>query len=106
MEKTLAPSFSVLLVDDELSFLRSMSLTLERTGRINNLLRCEDSRQVMEILATRDVGLVLLDLTMPYLSGEKLLPLIVEEHPEVVVIIVSGLNQVETAVACLKTGRF
>ncbi len=106
MEKTLAPSFSVLLVDDEPSFLRSMSLTLERTGRINNLLRCEDSRQVMEILATRDVGLVLLDLTMPYLSGEKLLPLIVEEHPEVVVIIVSGLNQVETAVACLKRGAF
>ncbi|WP_029910496.1 sigma-54-dependent transcriptional regulator [Pelobacter seleniigenes] len=106
MEKTLAPSFSVLLVDDEPSFLRSMSLTLERTGRINNLLRCEDSRQVMEILATRDVGLVLLDLTMPYLSGEKLLPLIVEEHPEVVVIIVSGLNQVETAVACLKQGAF
>lgn len=106
MKKILYPSFSVLLVDDEPSFLRSLSLTLERSGRINNILRCQDSREVMDILSREEVGLVLLDLTMPYLSGEKLLPLIVEEHPEVGVIVISGLNQVETAVDCIKIGAF
>ncbi len=106
MVTSLSPSFSILLVDDEVSFLRSLSLTLERTGRINNILRCEDSREVMGLLAHHDIGLVLLDLTMPHLSGEALLPQIVEHHPEVMVIVVSGLNQVETAVSCLKQGAF
>jgi len=106
MTKTLYPSFRVLLVDDEVSFLRSMSLTLERSGRINNVLRCQDSRQVMDILDKEDVGLVLLDLTMPNLTGEQLLPMIIEEHPEVEVIVISGLNQVETAVECIKNGAF
>lgn len=106
MTKTLYPSFRVLHVDDEVSFLRSMSLTLERSGRINNVLRCQDSRQVMEILDKEDVGLVLLDLTMPNLTGEQLLPMIIEEHPDVEVIVISGLNQVETAVECIKNGAF
>ncbi len=106
MVAPLTPSFSILLVDDEASFLRSMSLTLERTGRINNILRCEDSRNVMALLASHDIGLVLLDLTMPHISGEALLPQIVEHYPEVMVIVVSGLNQVETAVSCLKQGAF
>ena len=101
-----SPSFSILLVDDEVSFLRSMSLTLERTGRINNILRCEDSREVMGLLQNHDIGLVLLDLTMPHISGDVLLPQIIEHHPEVMVIVVSGLNQVETAVSCLKQGAF
>jgi len=106
MNLHLQPSFSLLLVDDESSFLRSMSLTLERTGRINNILRCEDSREVLGLLAQHDIGLVLLDLTMPHLSGEELLPRIIEQFPDVMVIIVSGLNQVETAVRCLKQGAF
>lgn len=106
MKKNPSPAFGVLLVDDEPAFLRSLSLTLERSGGINNILRCQDSRRVLELLAAQDIGLVLLDLTMPHLSGEKLLPLIVEEYPEVRVIIISGLNQVETAVDCIKHGAF
>jgi DNA-binding NtrC family response regulator len=43
---------------------------------------------------------------MPHLSGEDLLGKIATEHPEVAVIVVSGLNQVETAVRCVKLGAF
>nr|WP_320137074.1 sigma-54 dependent transcriptional regulator [uncultured Amphritea sp.] len=100
------PSFGVLLVDDEASFLRSLSIALERLGGINNIYRCDDSRQVMEMIACEPIGLVLLDLTMPHLSGETLLQQIVEEHPEVGVIIISGLNQLETAVKCIRLGAF
>ena len=41
---------------------------------------------------------------MPHLSGEELLARIAAEHPEVAVIVISGLNQVETAVRCVKPG--
>ncbi|WP_290702404.1 sigma-54 dependent transcriptional regulator [Amphritea sp.] len=100
------PSFGVLLVDDEPSFLRSLSIALERRGGINHIYRCEDSREVMATIAREPIGLVLLDLTMPHLSGETLLQQIVEEHPEVSVIIISGLNQLETAVKCIRLGAF
>lgn len=106
MSETLFPSFGILLVDDEPAWLRSVSLTLERSAGITNIRSCSDSRQVMEILAGGDFGLVLLDLTMPHLSGEELLTLIAEQHPEITCIVISGLNQLETAVNCIKKGAF
>lgn len=106
MNQSLYPEFGVLLVDDEASFLRSLSIMLERSGGISNLHRCDDSRQVMEILQQQNIGLVLLDLTMPHLSGQQLLEMITEQHPDIAVIIISGLNQVESAVACLQQGAF
>ena len=49
---------------------------------------------------------MVLDLTMPRLSGEDILARVTAEHPEVAVIIVSGMNQIETAVRCVKAGAF
>jgi len=100
------PAFKVLLVDDEESFLRSLAIALERSARITNVLRESDSRKVMDILSAEDVGLVLLDLTMPHISGEQLLPMILEEHPDTAVIVVSGVNQLETAVGCMRAGAY
>lgn len=106
MEKSLFPSFGVLLVDDELPWLRGLSMALEGPGGINNLHQCEDSRRVMDVLASTDIGLVLLDLTMPYVSGEQLLEKIVTDYPHIRVIILSGMNQLETAVNCMRLGAF
>jgi len=100
------PSFKILIVDDEEAWLRSMEVTLAMSGGINNIIRCQDSRKVMEILGREDIGLILLDLNMPYISGEKLLPQIIEQYPDVAVVIISGMNQVETAVSCMDAGAF
>lgn len=100
------PNFGILLVDDEAPFLRSLSIALERRGGYNHLYRCEDSREAMGMIAREPIGLVLLDLTMPHLSGEALLKQIIEEHPDVGVIIISGLNQLETAVSCIRQGAY
>ncbi|GGX88103.1 sigma-54-dependent Fis family transcriptional regulator [Litchfieldella qijiaojingensis] len=106
MSSNLYPAFGVLLVDDEASFLRSFSLILETQGGINHLYQCQDSRDAMQVIAENPIGLVLLDLTMPHLSGEALLQQIVEEHPDIGVIIISGLNQLETAVNCIRLGAY
>ncbi len=105
MSDSLYPSFPILLVDDEPAWLRSLSMTLAVSG-INNTVRCTDSRKVLDILAEGEVPLVLLDLNMPHLGGEALLERIVEEHPGVGVIIISGMNQIETAVGCIQRGAF
>lgn len=106
IKETLYPSFSVLLIDDEEAWLRTMNMNLAMSGGINNVIRCQDSRKAMKILADEEIGLVLLDLNMPHISGETLLPQIVEEHPNVIVIVISGLNQIDTAVNCMKLGAF
>ncbi|MBJ6749403.1 sigma-54-dependent transcriptional regulator [Geomonas anaerohicana] len=105
MTTTLYPSFGILLVDDEPDWLYAMSITLERAG-LTNIITCADSREALKMMTEHTVGVVLLDLTMPHLSGEELLERIAEEHPEVTVIIVSGLNQLETAVNCMRSGAF
>jgi DNA-binding NtrC family response regulator len=106
MSESPYPRFAVLLVDDEAGWLHTMALSLERAAGVTNVLTCQDSREVMGLLDRHDVGVVLLDLTMPHLSGEALLARITEEHPEVAVVIVSGLNQLETAVRCMQQGAF
>jgi DNA-binding NtrC family response regulator len=100
------PSFGILLVDDEAAWLRSLSMTLERAAGVTNLVLCQDPRGVSEILDGNGIGIVLLDLTMPHLSGEELLAQIAADHPDVSVIVLSGMNQVETAVRCIKLGAF
>ncbi|GFO55304.1 sigma-54-dependent Fis family transcriptional regulator [Geomonas sp. Red276] len=105
-ETTLYPNFRILLVDDEPTWLRSLSLTLKSVAGLTNLVTCDDSRKVMEMLDQGGIGMVLLDLTMPHISGEELLKTIAERHPEITSIVVSGLNQLETAVRCMKLGAF
>ncbi|MEC8483139.1 MAG: response regulator, partial [Pseudomonadota bacterium] len=105
MNPSAYPPFKILLVDDEPSFLRSMSLTLERYG-LNNIITCSEPHQVQQIMSEHSIGLVLLDLTMPVISGQELLAWFKEEYPAVSVIIFSGLNQVDAAVNCVKQGAF
>jgi len=43
---------------------------------------------------------------MPFISGDKLLSMIVERFPEIPVIVITGNNEVDMAVSCMKTGTF
>ena len=105
MKSTPFPTLPLLLVDDEEQFLQSMSFTLNAEG-INHIIECQDSRKVGALLSGQDFSVILLDMSMPHLSGWDLLPLIVGEHPDIPVIIVTALNEVETAVECMKVGAF
>jgi DNA-binding NtrC family response regulator len=105
MTSNLFPTPPVLLVDDEEQFLRSLNFALSADG-INHLVECRDSRKVESLLAGREFGLVLLDMSMPHLSGRELLPRIVRDYPDIPVIVVTALNEVETAVQCMQTGAF
>lgn len=106
MEIKTFPDFSILLVDDEPAWLRSLSRSLQSLGGFTNLIRCSDSREVIGLLNQHDIGLVLLDLTMPHRSGEEILQQIKDEYPQTPVLIISGLNQLQTAVQCMRIGAY
>ncbi len=99
-------NISVLLVDDEKAWLNGLSIALERATGSADIHCCNDSRQVLDILATKMVDLVLLDITMPHLTGDELLPQIVEQHPQLPVIILTGINQIEMSIKCMQLGAF
>ncbi|HPG40135.1 MAG TPA: sigma-54 dependent transcriptional regulator [bacterium] len=99
------PELPVMIIDDEENFLLSAGFTLSSNG-INNVLQCQDSAKVMDILRATPVSAIALDMTMPVMSGWDLLPIIVREFPEVPVIVITAVNEVETAVECMKAGAF
>jgi len=106
MSENLYPPFGILLVDDEPAWLLSLSVSLERCAGITNIITCRDSREVIKTIERQEIGLVILDLVMPHLGGEEVLALIREQHPEITTIVISGMNQLETAVRCMKMGAF
>ena len=105
MSESRIPENPIFLVDDEQPVIDSLSLMLRSDG-IDNIVACTDSREAMAILRGREMELVLLDLGMPHLPGEKLLAAIHEEMPQIPVIVVTGSNEVSGAVECMKAGAF
>ncbi|MFZ0613874.1 MAG: sigma-54 dependent transcriptional regulator [Desulfobacterales bacterium] len=105
MSGNLHPSHPVLIVDDEAAILLAVDTALQMAG-LNNTLTCQDSRQVLDLLAAQPVEVLLLDLTMPHIDGRELLSRVNREFPEIPVIVVTGAVDVETAVLCMKSGAF
>jgi len=100
-----AANLPILLVDDEIHALESYELQLIGAG-MDNSIRCQTGTEALEVIQTQEVSLILLDLRMPGVSGEEVLTRVVSQHPDVPVIVITGLNDVETAVMCMKDGAF
>ncbi|MCF6176030.1 MAG: sigma-54 dependent transcriptional regulator [Victivallaceae bacterium] len=103
MKKNLYPAIPVLIVDDEAIALKSYELAFLSAG-INNVILCDDGRDALRILGERDVEMVILDMIMENVSGTEVLEAINHEYPDVPVIIVTGVNDINTAVECIKMG--
>jgi DNA-binding NtrC family response regulator len=101
----LTPADPVLVVDDEEEIRASVRSTLLLDG-ITNVLECADGDQARDRVRERSFAAVVLDLTMPGLSGVELLRFILEERPETPVVVATGTGDVETAVRCMRAGAF
>ncbi|HET97960.1 MAG TPA: sigma-54-dependent Fis family transcriptional regulator [Desulfurivibrio alkaliphilus] len=99
------PNWPILLVDDEEHTLASFDIALKSHG-LTNTIRCPDGRRVRDLVAGQEIEIILLDLIMPHVSGQEILAWLNEHHPEIPVIVVTGVNEVETAVNCMQQGAF
>jgi len=105
MKQSLYPAFPILIVDDETIMLNSFRRALNYGG-INNLILCQNSQEVMGILTEQKIDMILLDLIMPYKTGEELLPEISQKYPEIPVVIITGVREIETAVKCMRSNAY
>ncbi len=103
MKNVTFPQNPVLLVDDEEQFLISAGMMLSSHG-ITNVLECNDSTKVMGILQKNNISTIVLDVFMPNISGLELLDKICQDFPEIPVIMLTAVNEVNTAVQCMKSG--
>ena len=99
------PALPIMVVDDEESILFSIDTVLRMAG-LNNIIPCSDGRELMDILSTQKIEIMLLDLSMPYLPGEKLLSMVTDAFPEIPVVIVTATANEDSAVKCMKSGAF
>jgi DNA-binding NtrC family response regulator len=96
---------SILIVDDDAAFLDGARRALLSHG-IGNVTLLQDSSQVLQALSTGAYSVLLLDWVMPHPSGADLLPEIVRHYPDIPVIIISGVRDLENVVSCIKQGAY
>ena len=73
---------------------------------ITNVIECADGDCAAAKIHERTFAAVVLDLSMPGMSGQDLLPVILEERPETPVIVATGTGDLDTAVRCMRAGSF
>ncbi len=103
MTKGLRPELPVVIVDDEPDVLAGESNILAANG-FTNVIKVQDGREVIDTIASSGADLLLLDLSMPEISGRDVLKAMRERFPEVPVIIITGNNDLSTAVQCMQEG--
>ncbi len=96
-------NYSVAIVDDEKDFLYTCSLLLKQEG-INDIVLIEDPRELPIILKERNFSVILLDLSLPHVSGIEMLKFLNLEYPEIPVIIITATKEIEVAVECMRIG--
>ena len=96
-------SARILIVDDE-SDIRSVLSDL-----LSEEYDCTEAASAAEALAqlrVADYELVISDITMPGMSGLEMIPHVNEIAPETVVVMISGMQTVESAIEALRVGAF
>jgi DNA-binding NtrC family response regulator len=97
-------SARILIVDDEEIVIRSCLRIL--AGDEFQVESVQDGREALKKIEESPYDVVILDIMMPNIDGLEVLRRVKETHPNVDVIMITGLSQVDTAVQAMKLGAF
>jgi DNA-binding NtrC family response regulator len=94
---------TVLVVDDENGIRQSFKMVLK--DRFNVLL-AENGKEAEELLAKNPVDLILLDILLPDVNGLDLLEKLKALDPNLEVIMVTAVKEIQSAVRAIKLGAY
>jgi DNA-binding NtrC family response regulator len=97
-------SARILIVDDEEIVIRSCMRILD--GSEFQVEAVQDGREALRRVEENPYDVMILDIMMPNMDGLEVLRRVKETHPNVDVIMVTGLSQIDTAVQAMKLGAF
>jgi two-component system response regulator HydG len=95
---------TILVVDNGETMRETLIKILEREGY--NVLTAEDGQAAMEILREHRVNVILSDVCMPRMDGNKLLKAAKSILPDVEVILMTGHGKTEMGLEALRAGAF
>ena len=94
---------TVLIVDDDEGMRDTLTAILKREYRI---LRVATGEAALPVLNRENVDLVLLDVRLPGISGFEVLRMVKENYNLIEVVMISAINDIETAVQAMKHGAY
>ena len=97
-------SGNILIVDDEKNIREGLKKAIDMDGY--NSFVAENGEQALSIIETMHIDLVITDLKMPIMSGEKLLKKIRTNHSNLPVIILTGHGTIDNAVKAMQDGAY
>jgi len=100
----MSSAMRILVVDDERPIREGCRRVL--SSKDYEVATAENGKVALETLEQDDIDVILLDLKMPVMSGEEVLQILQERHPDIPVIIITGHGTVDTAVECMKKGAY
>lgn len=94
----------VLVVDDDEDARNLLQRTLQQAGF--EVAVAVDGAEALRLVPELGIGVVLLDIRMPRLSGIDVLKHLVETVPGICIMMVTAVRDTETAVAAMKLGAY
>jgi DNA-binding NtrC family response regulator len=95
----------ILIVDDEPSYLELMKDFLNQEGYAN-IITESNPLNVLPLLDRTDIDLILLDIFMPEMNGLELLEKIYAVYPNIPVIVITAVHEVQIALKAIKLGAY
>jgi DNA-binding NtrC family response regulator len=92
----------VLVVDDEEALRIVLSAELEGEGY--QIASAADGQEAINILATKEFDLILLDIKMPNVDGFEVLKYVKEHCPKTKVVMLTGFADLKNAIESKKLG--
>ncbi len=96
---------SILIVDDEREYLNILKCILMDEG-YTNVITLDNPLLVSPLLQESSVDLILLDVYMPGLNGLEVLESVVRQKPQIPVIMVTAVDELEIALKAIKLGAY
>jgi response regulator RpfG family c-di-GMP phosphodiesterase len=93
----------ILIVDDEVEITEILADLLSEDYEC---LRAASAEEALSRLNDSEFQLVISDITMPGMSGLDMIPHVKELSPDTVVVMISGMQTVESAIGALRLGAF
>jgi DNA-binding NtrC family response regulator len=97
------PSKTVLICDEDQAMRDTIAAMLQRGYRI---LAVPSGESALSVLKQDDVDILLLDVRLPGINGLDVLRIVRENYGFVECILISDINEVETAVQAMKYGAY
>ena len=95
----------ILIVDDQKHIRDPLAEGLRQTGSYE-CVTAENADRALQELERLEIDLIILDINMPGKSGMDLLPLIRGQYPDVAVVMLSGQDDLSTAVWAMREGAY